>query len=696
MKTVKLLFLAIFFPSFLFAQYSGGNGSSDNPYKLSTCADLEKLMNSNSDWNKHFIMTSNIDLSGYTPTQGGIKPIGDGISDFSGSFDGQSKCISNLAINTSSNSYVGLFACTASSATITDLSLQNINITGNKRIGGLVGENFGIVTNCSSNGIVSGNEHTGGLIGYNYGSVSNCDFTGSVSGKSEVTGGLVGFNSRFNGYVSNCYSGGTVSGTSHVGGLIGYNDTFVSNCYSTSTVLGSLIYTGGLIGSNRSTVSSCHSSGNVVGIGEYVGGLIGANDYGSVEFCYSTGNVTGDAYVGGLIGENIDGSVDFCYSTGNVTGSLTRSYYTGGLIGYHEDAEVSNCYSTGDVTGLYFSGGFIGQNYGVVDKCYSTGSASGSYAGGLIADNIGRVRNSFWDTETSGNTTSSGGTSKTSALMKTQSTFTGAGWDFTNDWAICQGYPELIHNRPKNTEAVYINSSYTEGSTGGYVYNCNAFSNIENAKEVLSPGGKIYIFGNYDFETDPSLDGYQIYISGSILNADEDNFFNLGSTGSLTLSTASPVTFPVGTDVVGYAPVVINAPSSNTFTVSITDSTSNYLAKVFYSKCWWDIEHTGGNDPTDIDFVYNKSLFTRSNPLKASYVLHFDEQWENLTPDGAATLGNWNGDENYFCTSITNVSSFSPFSVHFLPKIPSVSVWALIILGITLAISGGWILWKRF
>jgi hypothetical protein len=69
--------------------------------------------------------------------------------------------------------------------------------------------------------------------------------------------------------------------------------------------------------------------------------------------------------------------------------------------------------------------------------------------GGLIGYTraLGIVVNSFWDTQASGQPTSAGGTGKTTAQMKTKSTFADAGWDFDlyYTWAICEGvnYPVL-------------------------------------------------------------------------------------------------------------------------------------------------------------------------------------------------------------------------------------------------------------
>jgi hypothetical protein len=137
-----------------------------------------------------------------------------------------------------------------------------------------------------------------------------------------------------------------------------------------------------------------------------------------------------------------------CYSTSSVDGNSV----VGGLVGHNCDhgAIITNCYSTGGVLGAYYIGGLVGYNHeGGIDNCYSTGSVSGTgwFIGGLIGfhNPDGFVRDSFWDTETSGQSTSSGGTGKKTAEMKTMNTFTTAGWDFVEVWGISenQTYPFL-------------------------------------------------------------------------------------------------------------------------------------------------------------------------------------------------------------------------------------------------------------
>jgi len=136
--------------------------------------------------------------------------------------------------------------------------------------------------------------------------------------------------------------------------------------------------------------------------------------------------VIGNDYVGGLVGHS-DGTVSNSYSTGSVTGRWT----IGGLVGWNHEGVVSNSYSSGTVDGVSLVGGLTGSNRATVSNCYSTGNVTGlEDVGGLVGRiYMGTVSNSFWDSETSGEAASDGGTGKTTAEMKSIATFSGAGWD---------------------------------------------------------------------------------------------------------------------------------------------------------------------------------------------------------------------------------------------------------------------------
>jgi hypothetical protein len=248
------------------------------------------------DYDKHFILTADIDLDPNLPggkvfdraviapdtndVEGGFQGI-----PFTGAFDGNSHAISHLTII--GEDCLGLFGQLRSGAIIRSLGVEAADVNGTgDLVGGLAGQ-FGelydrdiIITDCYSTGSVSGNECVGGLIGFNSGNIEDCYSASIVTGNT-VVGGLVGttFTSAT---VSRCYNNGSVNGKVNVGGLIGFNRCRIIDCYSTATVNGD------------------HAVGGLVGYNLYMGGRAG-----SVRLvrCYSVGMVNGNASVGGLVGE---------------------------------------------------------------------------------------------------------------------------------------------------------------------------------------------------------------------------------------------------------------------------------------------------------------------------------------------------------------------------------------------------------
>jgi len=139
--------------------------------------------------------------------------------------------------------------------------------------------------------------------------------------------------------------------------------------------------------------------------------------------------VIGRMRVGALVGLKGDGNVSNSYATGSVSGSID----VGGLVGLNGSGNVSNSYSTGNVTGDAHVGGLVGLNWGNVSNSYSTGSVTGdAHVGGLVGSNNGAiVSNSFWDTQTSGQATSDGGTGENTTQMMDIATFSDAAWNIT-------------------------------------------------------------------------------------------------------------------------------------------------------------------------------------------------------------------------------------------------------------------------
>ncbi|MDD5175911.1 MAG: filamentous hemagglutinin N-terminal domain-containing protein [Sterolibacterium sp.] len=200
----------------------------------------------------------------------------------------------------------------------------------------------------------------------------------------------------------------------------------------------------------------------------YIGGLAGVNG-GSIANSYSSGAVNGgfNSNVGGLVGNNYAGAIMTSYSKAAVTGDTTTN--VGGLVGGNQVdggsySTISQSYSTGIVTasGLPASaGGLAGFNAAgcSITNSYSTGAVIGgspSYVGGLVGGGVGgSISNSFWDKNTSGQTTSvGGGIGLTTAEMMALANYTSAttpngnvnpNWDFTTTWGIVEGVSYPYH-----------------------------------------------------------------------------------------------------------------------------------------------------------------------------------------------------------------------------------------------------------
>ena len=190
-------------------------------------------------------------------------------------------------------------------------------------------------------------------------------------------------------------------------------------------------YVGGLVGRlNGATVSGSSTTGTVVGSSSRIGGLVGYSQNSIIEDSSSSASVTGTGggRAGGLVGElqgtgsegGVKSAVRRSYATGPVSSDQSR---VGGLVGnlYGADtapALVVASYATGTVSGSNIVGGLVGRSSGEVKASYATGavSATNTKVGGLVGDNRGTVADSYFDTDTSGQTDSTQG--KTTAELQ--------------------------------------------------------------------------------------------------------------------------------------------------------------------------------------------------------------------------------------------------------------------------------------
>lgn len=437
-------------------KYAGGTGDPNTPYRIATTANLIAAGETPEDYDKHFMLTADIDLDPNLPagrvfTRAVIAPDVNGVENFQGTaftgiFSGCGHKIKCLTIEGGTARYLGLFGKMGRTGSVRDLILENARVSSSGYcIGGLVGYNRGAVRNCQVEGTLSGGTGDwcsclGLLAGRNIGELLDCHVNGKILTAPASRGSRLGMLAGQNwGSTSNCTAQGSVviaGGSYLVGGLVGENLGSLSDC------------------------PECHVSiDSEAGAATKCGGLVGSSD-GALTRCGATGDISCGAYskyVGGLVGLN-GGTILSCFATGDVSGDHAN-YQFGGLVGLNY-GQIVHSFAEGSVTAVLDVGGLVGENsYGNLSHCYSIGRVVGgpeSYmrVGGLVAySKYGRVSRCFWDITTSEMTTSDGGIGLPTIRMQDSETFLASGWDFTAErangtagmWAMLPGggYPAL-------------------------------------------------------------------------------------------------------------------------------------------------------------------------------------------------------------------------------------------------------------
>ena len=334
MKTLSIPVLAWLCILPALARYSGGSGTAADPYQIATAFDLISLGETPDDYDKHFVLTADIDLD---PNLPGRKVFDRALiapdvnpstlhfegAVFTGVLDGRGHTIWNLTIT--GGQYLGLFGWTGPGAAIRRLALEEARVRGTGfYIGSLVGRNDrGSIAASHSSGFVAGDSDVGGLVGCNeYGRILASHSSSSVRGTGWGVGCLVGMN---HGSIAMSYGVGSVGGTgSGAGGLAGDNEGSITSSHACGSVYGKY-YVGGLAGDNEGRVATSYSSGAAIATHCYVGGLVGEHQ-GSITMSYSSSLVGGVSDAGGLAGVGaIDSMVSLSFWSIETSGQATSA-----------------------------------------------------------------------------------------------------------------------------------------------------------------------------------------------------------------------------------------------------------------------------------------------------------------------------------------------------------------------------------
>lgn len=314
--------------------FSGGTGTENDPYLISSVTDLEEMVKVNRT-PAHFRLNNDIDLGGgqWTPLKW--------VSYEDVVFDGAGHSITRLYINgddmTSGFDYTayraGLFS-TIDRITIKNLTVEGEIINAKCQVGGICGySNNTIIENCCNR--------------VNITAVSTVPDAVYPPTNVLVVGGIAGANG---GTINKCWNEGVIKidGKSIIDDPIGF-------------------YLGGICGMSTSSISRCYNKGGLEISAEnlisnfYVGGICGLMQGVPLENCYNQGAIdvskcstTGTVYVGGItgngelaVGEAI--TIQYCYNTGSLIGN--EQSVIGGICGL---LKLSWFATTNKITNNYY------------------------------------------------------------------------------------------------------------------------------------------------------------------------------------------------------------------------------------------------------------------------------------------------------------------------------------------------------
>lgn len=168
-------------------------------------------------------------------------------NDFTGTFDGDGHTVT-LEITAKTN-YVGLFKTLAGGAVVKNvITAGSVTTTGKKCVAGIAGyatDNVKI-ENCKNTASITGNKNVGGILGEAYNNeesisvgIKNCANEGAVNGTGSAVGGIVGKMEGQNSIID-CYNRGDITGFNNYAGIVGQSTgalvATIKNCYSVGAV----------------------------------------------------------------------------------------------------------------------------------------------------------------------------------------------------------------------------------------------------------------------------------------------------------------------------------------------------------------------------------------------------------------------------------------------------------------------------
>ena len=299
----------------------------------------------------------------------------------------------------------------------TACTVETVSVPAYHYCGGFVGEmNQGSVENSTVTGLtISGRNYVGGFVGQiDAGSISSCSVAGNtITSANATVGGFAGMNNA--GSLEICSTSLNVGDDSHmmatnIGGFAGQvQGGTLEDCHASGNVYASGDCDGGFVGlGSAGSFTNCSSSGTIKG-SKYVAGFIGKAENGLFTGCSYIGTsitATGsdkNGHVGGFVGRahTVASSFTNCHVGGNTSLTISSSAaqrcggFIGQLDGLSPATAFSKCYVRNvNISGPTNTGGFVGVQYGPIDKCWVEGGSVTSVGGGNTGGFSAFIQNS--------------------------------------------------------------------------------------------------------------------------------------------------------------------------------------------------------------------------------------------------------------------------------------------------------------
>ncbi len=379
---------------------------------------------------------------------------------FEGTFDGDNNTLSNLYINNSTLSRVGLFG-KVNNSTLKNLTLSgNIKSSVDSNTAGLIATSYGSlnISNIENNATIVGSSTgygAGGIISRVRGNVIIEDSINNGNVTCTNTGGIIA--QVTNGAVvtfDNVENNGTITGNGPTAGLVGFS---YEDPASTITIKNSR---------NNGQVSSIPGSNS-----EYTatGGLVGSTHNIIIENSYNTGDITSQnpstvelMAIGGLLGVATTATIVNSFNTGNIL--CSTNCYVAGLIWQISTSNgrvsILNSYNAGNLTS-YRDGpaGILG---------HIASSTSGSIINSYNLGNIVNTTSSITGTRMVGGILYH---SAASDAFKLNNVYTAGSMSSDSPNATLYGVGYFSGASYSVTNVYYLSGSYTQSNQ-----NINAFN----------------------------------------------------------------------------------------------------------------------------------------------------------------------------------------------------------------------------